>query len=30
MGGMNIRGAYEFDPETYEGDSGALAGMMQR
>lgn len=30
MGGMNLRDAYEFDPETCEGDDGALAGMMQR
>lgn len=30
MGGLNFRDAYEFDPETYGGEGGGLAGMMQR
>jgi hypothetical protein len=30
MGGVNFRSAYEFDPETYGGEGGGLAGMMRR
>ncbi len=30
MGDVNFRDAYEFDPETYGGEGGGLAGMVQR
>jgi hypothetical protein len=30
MGGMNFRNAYEFDPETDDGEGGGLPGMMRR
>lgn len=30
MGGMNFRDAYEYDPETFGGESGGLSGMLRR
>lgn len=29
MGAMNFRDAYEFDPETYLGESGGLPGAPE-
>lgn len=30
MGSKNFRDAYEYDPETYDGEAGGLDGMMRR